>query len=176
MDRQIVYPGSIPLDTDLLLVQRHVMAALGALARVVLGPAPVADGLACVPAASGYGVVIGPGSLTALGVVDGTPYGSLGADPTPLVQMAVNTDFVTLPLSGPPDGDHALCWLIQASLSPRDAGPVALPVLERGGSCGPVERAGERRAGAEHAAAVAGGVAGQGRRAASARRPAAAGG
>lgn len=127
MNRQIVYPGSIPLDTDLLLVQRHAMAALGALARMVLGTAPVADGLECVPAPSGYGVVLGPGSLTAVGAMDATPFGSLGADLSPLVQVGVNPDFVMLPLSGPADKDHALCWLVQAALDPHDAGPVALP-------------------------------------------------
>ena len=68
MDRQIVYPGSIPLDTDLLLVQRHAMIALGTLARMVLGTVPVADGLGCMPAATGYGVTVGPGSFTGLRV------------------------------------------------------------------------------------------------------------
>ena len=45
MDRNIVYPGSIPLDTDLLATNRNAMVALGALMRAVLGPAPVIDGL-----------------------------------------------------------------------------------------------------------------------------------
>ena len=30
MDRTIVYPGSIPLDTDLLRLNRNTMVALGA--------------------------------------------------------------------------------------------------------------------------------------------------
>ncbi len=132
MDRQIVYPGSIPLDTDLLHIQRNAMAAMGALARCVLGTGPVADGLGCVPVASGWGVVVGPGSLTALGTVDAAPYGSLGADPTPLVQTAVNTGFTTLSFTGPPDGSNVLCWLVQASLGPQDAGPVALPYWNAG--------------------------------------------
>ena len=33
MDRNIVYPGSIPLDTDLLTVNRNTMIALGYLAQ-----------------------------------------------------------------------------------------------------------------------------------------------
>ncbi len=127
MDRQIVYPGSIPLDTDLLLVQRNTMAALGALAQMVLGPWPVADGLYCTPAASGYGVVIGPGTLAASAPADAAPFGSLGANPAALMQVGINPDFTSLALGGPPDGDHALTWLIQATLDIHDAGPVALP-------------------------------------------------
>ena len=38
MDRTIVYPGSIPLDTDLLRLNRNTMVALGALMKAVLGP------------------------------------------------------------------------------------------------------------------------------------------
>ncbi len=127
MDRQIVYPGSIPLDTDLLLVQRHAMTALGMLAQAVLGMTPVADGLDCTPAASGYGAVIGPGSLIAAAAADAAPFGSLGADPVPLVQVGLNRDPVALAIAGPPDNDHALCWLVQAALDLHDAGPVALP-------------------------------------------------
>jgi hypothetical protein len=37
MDRNIVYPGSIPLDTDLLSVNRNTMIGLGFLARAILG-------------------------------------------------------------------------------------------------------------------------------------------
>lgn len=127
MDRQIVYPGSIPLDTDLLLVQRNVMAALGALARCVLGTGVVADGLACMPAASGYGVVVGRGSLSTLYQVDAQPFGSLPADATPLVRIAYNPSSTALALHGPADGTHTLCWLVQAAISDYDAAPLALP-------------------------------------------------
>ena len=37
MDRTLVYPGSIPLDTDILAVNRNAMIAIGCLARAVLG-------------------------------------------------------------------------------------------------------------------------------------------
>ena len=37
MDRNIVYPGSIPLDTDLLTVNRNAMIGIGFLAQAVLG-------------------------------------------------------------------------------------------------------------------------------------------
>ena len=40
MDRNLVYPGSIPLDTDLLSINRNAMIALGYLAQAVLGAGP----------------------------------------------------------------------------------------------------------------------------------------
>ena len=84
MDRQIVYPGSIPLDTDLLNMQRNIQTAIGALARVVLGDAPLnrRDGVRTL-CGSPYTVSIGPGSYTALLPGDWAPFGSLagGSDP-----------------------------------------------------------------------------------------------
>ncbi len=74
MDRQIVYPGSIPLDTDLLSLQRNAMVALGYLAQATLGSSTVVDGLACSPTApASLTVSVGPGSITSLSVIDATP-------------------------------------------------------------------------------------------------------
>ena len=65
MDRNIVYPGSIPLDTDLLNINRNNMVALGYLAQAVLGTSIVVDGLACAPTTpASLTVVVGPGSIT----------------------------------------------------------------------------------------------------------------
>ena len=49
MDRNIVYPGAIPLDTDLLSPNLNAMIGLGFLAQAVLGTSTVVDGLACQP-------------------------------------------------------------------------------------------------------------------------------
>lgn len=127
MDRQIVYPGSIPLDTDLLSIQRNVQAAIGALARAVLGDAPLVDGMACVPAATPYSVSIGAGSYTALLPSDWSPFGSLPADPTPVVRTGLLLGDTMLTLGGPPDAGSVLCWLVQAAIAEVDTGPVALP-------------------------------------------------
>lgn len=127
MDRQIVYPGSIPLDTDLLHLQRNVMTTVGMLARCVLGTGAVADGLACAPSGAGHGVAVGPGSLSMLSSVNAVAFGSLTPDPAALMKIGHNPYTAGLPLQGPPNGDQALCWLIQATVSEFDTGPVALP-------------------------------------------------
>lgn len=124
MDRQIVYPGSIPLDSDFLAIQRQAMIGLGVLARAVLGSDPIVDGLLCSPS-DGLTVVVGPGSMTALSVVDGAPFGSLGTDGRELCKTGSVLDNTVIALGAPAAGRQI--WLIEASLTEVDGGPVALP-------------------------------------------------
>lgn len=126
MDRQIVYPGSIPLDTDFLSIQRNTLLAFGSLAKMVLGASPVADGLQCNPDSSGYAVSIGPGTLSVPMSLDDAGFGSLPADPTSIVKTAVNASSVTLQLGTAPDQGTVLCWLTQASLQEKDDQPLTL--------------------------------------------------
>lgn len=129
MDRQIVYPGSIPLDTDLLNVERSTMVALGYLAQATLGTNMVADGLACLPTSpASMSVTVGPGSITELGIVDATAFGSLPADTTdPLVKMGINLTATTLSCAAPTVSGQAINYLVEASLLESDATPVVLP-------------------------------------------------
>lgn len=129
MDRQIVYPGSIPLDTDLLSLQRNTMVALGYLIQATLGASPVVDGLACTPTSpASLTVQIGPGSIIAPGTIDPFPFGSLPADTSdPLLKMGVNTGPVSFTLTAPAVSGQSIAYLIEASLLEADASPVVLP-------------------------------------------------
>ena len=101
MDRQIVYPGATPLDTDLMLQSRHTMIGLGYLTKMIIGDGGCyADGLLCVPG-EGLTVIVGPGSLSYPTVVDAGFVGSLPPNGDPLVKLGVNASPVTLPISGP---------------------------------------------------------------------------
>ncbi len=129
MDRQIVYPGGIPLDTDILNLERSVMVAIGYLAQAVLGSDTIADGLACVPTLpASMNVTVGPGSITQFGVVDTLPFGSLPAEPTePLLRLGVNLGSMNFALSAPTGSGQAINYLIEATLLEQDATPVVLP-------------------------------------------------
>lgn len=129
MDRQIVYPGSIPLDTDLLSTERNVMAAIGYLAQAVLGTGVVADGLACAPTAPpSMTVMVGPGSITQFGALDTTAFGSLPPEPgTPLVRMGINLAASSFTLTAPGGSGQAINYLIEASFLEADATPLVLP-------------------------------------------------
>lgn len=129
MDRQIVYPGSIPLDTDLLSVQRNTMVALGYLAQATLGTSTVVDGLPCNPTApASLSITIGPGSITSLNVVDAVAFGSMPADSAdPLVKMGITTTPTTFTLTAPVTSGQSINYLVQATLSEADAAPFVLP-------------------------------------------------
>ena len=116
MDRQIVYPGAIALDTDQLLQARSTMVGLGYLAKMVIGDnGAYADGLSCTPG-QGMSVSIGPGSLTSPSVVDAAFVGALPPDGDPLVKTGINTTAVALALSG------SGTFLVSASMVEAQAG------------------------------------------------------
>ncbi|WP_010510047.1 hypothetical protein [Komagataeibacter europaeus] len=100
MDRQIVYPAQIPLDSDQLNAQRNAYVGLGQLAAMAYGWSTVAaSGFACVPG-TGLALVIAPGSLLAPGVVDASAYGTLAAISSALVRQYASRDPVALAVLG----------------------------------------------------------------------------
>jgi len=129
MDRNIVYPGSIPLDTDLLSVNRNAMIALGYLAQAVFGITPIVDGLACTPTLPpSMSVTVGPGTITQLAVIDALPYGSLPADTTdPMLKMGINIEPVGFVLTAPSTSGQSANYLIEAAFQESDVNPVVLP-------------------------------------------------
>jgi hypothetical protein len=128
MDRTIVYPGSIPLDTDLLATNRNMMVGLGALLRTTLGTGTVCDGLAVSPSApASMSVVVGPGSITAISVVDPAAFGTLPADAEPLVKMGINLVSTSFTLSAPGTAGQSIAWLVEAAFQEADVNATVLP-------------------------------------------------
>ncbi len=131
MDRNIVYPGSIPLDTDILGLNRNAMVGIGALTAAVLGNAVVADGLACTPTLpASLTVNVGPGSITQLSSLDATSYGSLPADlADQILKTGINLQSTSFTLSAPATSGQSVNYLIEAAFSETDATPVVLPYV-----------------------------------------------
>jgi hypothetical protein len=129
MDRNIVYPGSIPLDTDLLSVNRNSMIGLGFLAQAILGISTVADGLSCQPTSpASMNVVIGAGSITQFGPIDVLAYGSIAADSTDqVVKMGINNAPTTFSVTAPSSVGQSVNYLVEAAFQEADASPVVLP-------------------------------------------------
>jgi hypothetical protein len=129
MNRNIVYPSSIPLDTDILSINRNTMIALGFLAQAVLGSKIVVDGLACQPTVpASMAITVGPGSITQFGPIDAMSYGSIPADTSDnIVKMGTNTGPATFTLSPPSSIGQSINYLIEASFVEVDEQPVVLP-------------------------------------------------
>lgn len=129
MDRTIVYPGSIPLDSDLLSINRNSMIAIGSLAQAVFGTGPVVDGLKCSPTSpASLEVTVGPGCVTQFSMVDALEYGSLPPNvANTIVKIGVNLNSTSFVLTPPTVSGQSINYLIQAAFQEADTKPVVLP-------------------------------------------------
>ena len=130
MDRQIVYPGAIPLETDLLNTNRNVMVALGRLMQDVLGTSTLVSGLACTPTApASMSVQIGAGSLYSQQNIDNTAYSSLAADTADQIVkqgILLASANKTLTMTAPTTPGYSVIYLIEAAYSEVDGGATVL--------------------------------------------------
>ncbi|MDE3022885.1 MAG: hypothetical protein KGI54_13685 [Pseudomonadota bacterium] len=129
MQRQIIYPGQIPLDTDLLRAQKNTMIGLAKLSAAMLGTATIVNGLACTPnSPAALNVLIAPGEIYALDNIDGTAYGSLAADTThSILKQGILFDQQTISCPAPATVGYSINYLIQATFSDADSVPITLP-------------------------------------------------
>lgn len=129
MDRVIVYPEAIPLETDVLNTERFAMEAIGFALAAAYGSNTVVSGLACTPTApASMQVNVGPGSIISTQTVDATAFSSLPADTTdPLVKMGINLSSSSQTLTAPTTSGQSINYLIEASFQESDNTPVDLP-------------------------------------------------
>lgn len=129
MKRQIIYPGQIPLETDLLGAQKNTMIALSKLTAAIIGTATQVNGLACAPnSPAALNVVIAPGEIYSLQNIDGTAYSSIAADTAhSIMKQGILLDAVTLACAAPGTAGQSINYLIQAAFSEVDSGAVVLP-------------------------------------------------
>lgn len=129
MDRPIIYPGAIPLETDLLKASRDAMVAIATLAKDLLGTATVVGGLQCTATGpASMSVAISPGSIYSLQNLDSTAYSSLGADTThQIMKQGILLDAVALACPAPTTAGFSIVYLIQATFQEVDANAVVLP-------------------------------------------------
>jgi hypothetical protein len=130
MDRLIIQPGAVPLDTDLLNAQRWAMIQTGYLAQAMLGTGTIVDGLALNPTApASLTVTVGPGAIYQLATIDANDFGSLSADnASPLVKVGINAvGSTSFTLTAPSSSGQSINYLIEASLQESDSVPLVLP-------------------------------------------------
>lgn len=131
MDRTIVYPSSIPLDTDILNTQRNAMIGLGTIMNALWGSNTVAVGLLCTPTVpASMQVNVGPGAIVSMQTVDGSSFGSLPSDASPLVKSGVNLGSTVFTLTAPTTTGQSINYLIEATFTETDNTPVVLPYFD----------------------------------------------
>ena len=129
MDRILVYPSQVPLDTMFLEPGKNAMLGLGGALAAVLGTSTLVDGLPCAATTpASMGVVVGPGAIYSLQNVDSTAYSSLPADTAhQTVKQGFLTDAVTLATPAPATAGQSVIYLVQAAFAEADVDPVVLP-------------------------------------------------
>jgi hypothetical protein len=133
MDRVIVYPGQVPLETDLLNTNKYAMLGLGRLAAAVTGPVTTGSGLAegLVVAATStpsLSVTVSPGSMYSSLNVDSTAYSSVPADTTaaiPKQGILLNAQTIDCSSVKPSSGYRIVT--IAAVIADSDADTTVLP-------------------------------------------------
>jgi hypothetical protein len=129
MDRQIVYPGAIPLETDLLNTNKYAMMGMAKLAAAIMGVSTYVRGLACTPSSPASMVVnVAAGEIYSLQNVDGTAYSSLAADTThSVLKQGIAMDATAFTLTAPTTAGYSVNYLIQVTYSDVDSGGTVLP-------------------------------------------------
>lgn len=131
MDRKIIYPGQVPLETDLLGTNRNTMIALGRFALDILGSSTLVSGLACTATSpASMTVKIGAGAIYSVQNVDNSAYSSLEADTTNQILkqgIVLASDALTLTMTAPVTSGYSVIYLIQAAYSEVDTDSIILP-------------------------------------------------
>jgi hypothetical protein len=131
LDRQIVYAGSIPLETDLLNTNKNALFALGQLCQDAFGQGstgPFFTGLACVPnTPAAMNVIVQPGAVYAQAALDAAAYSSLAADSTVTMKQGILKTAQTFATPAPTTSGQSVVYLISASFLEADTNAVVLP-------------------------------------------------
>jgi len=129
MDRQIVYPGAIPLETDLLNTNKFAMTGMAKLAMAILGSDTCLYGLHCTPdSPASMRVIVGPGQIYSLQNTDNTPYSSLPADTSELIlKQGLVYEATSLTLTAPASAGHSMNYLVQVGYDDVDSDETVLP-------------------------------------------------
>lgn len=130
MDRVIIYPGAVPLETDLLSAERFVMTAIAKTHAAMFGTASaMVNGLSTVPTiAASLNVWVNPGEIYSLQNLDTAAFSSLAADTThQIVKQGILLDQATLSCPAPVTGGFSINYLIEAQYQDVDGTPIVLP-------------------------------------------------
>ncbi|MET0183066.1 MAG: hypothetical protein ABW199_09295 [Caulobacterales bacterium] len=124
MDRQIVNPSQIALDSDILLTNKNAFVAMSKIIEAILGTATLLSGFACTPTSpASMSVDVAGGQIFSLQNVDNTAYGSVASDTAhQIMKQGVSLDKVTLNCPAPVTVGYSINYLIQIAFSEADSG------------------------------------------------------
>lgn len=122
MDRILIWPGQLVLETDALQQARNVMEGLAWAIRAMIGVGTVVDGLTVGPnSPAALNVLVQPGAIYSLQNLDSTAYSSLSSDTTDqIMKQGLMRTAATLSCPAPSTTGQSINYLIQATFSEVD--------------------------------------------------------
>lgn len=124
-----MYPGQVPLETDLLNTNRNIMLALGGLIGDIFGTGNTYSGLSCVPTIPAtLNVTVNPGGVYSQQNIDNTAYSSLPLNTAQqTMKQGILATAVNLATPAPATNGFSVNYLISAAFLEADINAVVLP-------------------------------------------------
>lgn len=129
IDRQTVYYGQVPLETDLLHAQQNALVALAKLSAAVLGSGPIVNGFTCTPTApASLNVLLTAGEIYQLENLEATAWSSLPAiTANSILKQGIQLGNVQFGITPPGTGGFSQVFLIEVQYQDLDSGSTTLP-------------------------------------------------
>jgi hypothetical protein len=129
MDRQTIYFGQIPLETDLLHAQQNALVALAKLSSGVLGTPTAVNGFTCTPTnPASLNVVLTAGEIYQLENLEATAWSSLPANTAySIVKQGVQLGNQIFGITPPATFGYSQVFLLEVQYQDLDSGALVLP-------------------------------------------------
>lgn len=127
MDRPIVQPGMVPLESTPLQIAKTTMVSFAKMCGATFGVNGIINNFPCVPG-TGLTVAVGPGEVYQSDNIDSTQYGSIPADTAhQIIKQGILLDPVVLSVPAPGTAGQSINYLVQVKFQDIDGQVVTLP-------------------------------------------------
>lgn len=139
MDRQTIYYGQVPLETDLLNAEQMGMVALAKLSAGVLGTNTFVNGFTCTPTTpASLNVVLNAGEVYQLENLEATGWSSLPANTlSTILKQGIQLQPVTFGITPPGTTGFSQVYLVEVQYQDLDSGLVTLPYFNSANPASP---------------------------------------
>lgn len=139
MDRQTIYFGQIPLETDLLKAQQNALVALAKFCAGVLGNTTIVNGFTCTPTGpASLNVILTAGEIYQIANLEAAAWSSLPSDIThSILKQGVQLDPLTFGITPPGTVGFSQVFLIEVQYADQDTGSVVLPYFNSANPASP---------------------------------------
>jgi hypothetical protein len=129
MDRQTIYFGQVPLETDQLKQSQNTMVALAKLASAVLGTSTIVNGFTVTPTSpASLNVILTAGEVYQLENLEATAWSSLPANTTySILKQGIQLGQQTFGITPPGTVGYSQVFLVEVQYQDLDSGALVLP-------------------------------------------------